>query len=334
MIALSPAFRIGIILLPSLFLGARPPGHPAELSQDPAAVSLAAEIERTIGDFKGAVGIFAKDLTSGRRFERDADALFPTASVFKVPVMIELFKRVDGGEIRLDERRRVPDTISRRAFPMHTGILRYLADPAELSVRDLCRLMIIVSDDIATDTLMETIDACSVTKTMERLGFPNTRVSANVTVMHYRMAGIESLVGSAEHDAVLLARQKERKFLPAGFADRSRSGNVTTPREMGMLFEKMHRGEIVSPEASSAMLEILKQTESRNMIPRHLPPETVVAHKIGGSWRVKADAGIAYLPGRPLVISVFTYCEPDERRSTDLIAALSRVLAVHLPRAQ
>jgi beta-lactamase class A len=152
--------------------------------------------------------------------------------------------------------------------------------------------------------------------------------------MHYRMAGMESSVGSAANDAILLARQKERKFLAAGFADRSRSGNVTTPREMGTIFEKIHRGEIIGPEASRAMLEILKQTESRNMIPRHLPPETVVAHKIGGSWRVKADAGIAYLPGHPLVISVFAYFEPEERRSTDLIAALSEVLARHLSEAR
>ncbi len=299
-----------------------------------SAPRLAEEIRRSIGDFKGSVGIYAKDLATGRSFELHADELFATASVFKVPVMIELFRRAECGEVKLEESRRIPDTISRRAFPMHTGILRYLQDPAELTVRDLCRLMIIVSDDIATDTLMETIDAPSITKTMERLGFPNTRVSGNVTVMHYRMAGIESRVGSPELDAALLARRKDGSFLAAGFADRTPAGNVTTPREMGRMFEQMHRGELISRAASSAMLEILKQTESRNLIPRHLPPETVVAHKIGGTWRVKADAGIAYLAGGPMVLSIFTYYVPEEKRSADLIADLARILAARLPRSE
>ncbi|NWG14350.1 MAG: serine hydrolase [Acidobacteria bacterium] len=316
-----------LVIMTSIPLGCAREYTPSRES----AARLAEEIQRAIGDFRGSVGIYAKDLETERCFELHADELFATASVFKVPVMIELFRRVESGEMKLGERRRIPDTISRRAFPMHTGILRYLQDPAELTVRDLCRLMIIVSDDIATDTLMETVDPVSVTSTMERLGFPNTRVSGNVTVMHYRMAGIQSRVGSPELDAALLARRKEGHFLSAGFADRTPAGNVTTPREMGRIFEKMHRGEIVSPEASRAMLEILKQTESRNMIPRHLPPDTVVAHKIGGTWRVKADAGIVYLPGRPMVMSIFTYYVPEEKRSADLIADLARILAARLP---
>ena len=84
---------------------------------------------------------------------------------------------------------------------------------------------------------------------------------------------------------------------------------------------------MVSSLASQQMLEILKETVSRNMIPRHLPPDTVVAHKIGGTWRVKADVGIAFLPRGPLLISIFIYYEPGERSSANRIAEIARAIS-------
>ena len=206
--------------------------------------------------------------------------------------MIELFRRVSRGEITLDERRRVPSGISKHGG----GALKYLNDAPELSLRDYCRLMIILSDNVATDTLMQIVNPESITSTMSRLGFRRTRVSGNLTTMHYRMYGISSTVGSPEADLVLQDRARAGKPLAAGLVDRSTNGNITTPKEMGTMFEKLYKGEIMSRGASSQMVEILKQNTNRSMIPKYLPPNTVVAHKNGATEGVRADVGIVYGP--------------------------------------
>jgi beta-lactamase class A len=287
--------------------------------------NLDASVRKLAETFKGSAGVYAKNLKSGKTYTFQADESFATASVFKVPVMIELFRRIESGDLKLGERHRVPATGISRCYA--SGALKLFEDQPELTLYDLCRLMIIVSDDIATDTLMQFVSATSITNTMATLRFRHTRVSGTCTEMHYRMAGIESSFGSPENDQLMKQRELAGQWRLAGFADRSPAGNVTTPREMGGIFEKIHRREIVSPQACSQMIGILKQTSDRNMIPRYLPPDTAVAHKIGATWRAKVDAGIAYLPQGPLVISIFTYCEPEEKGARDLIAAIARCIA-------
>jgi beta-lactamase class A len=291
------------------------------------AGDLESKVAKLVEGFTGSVGIYANDLNTGREFAYHADDLFATASVFKVPVLVELFRRAEAGELRLDDRRRVPATgISRHG----TGVLRNLRDQPEMTLLDYCRLMVIFSDNIATDTLMQVVDPAAVTGTMKRLGFPNTRVAGDCTTMHYRMFGIDPPVGSAANDELLLARIKEGKRVKgAGFTDRSLNGNVTTPREMGTIFVKLYRGELLA-KSSAQMIEILKQTAGRKMAGQ-LPPEIVVAHKTGGTQGVSSDVGIIYLPQRPIVLSLFlNYDAPDSRAST-LIPDLGKLLAEEFP---
>ena len=287
-------------------------------------VDLAARVENRIAGFDGSVGVYAKNLKSGARFERDADEIFATASVFKIPVMIELFRRAERGDLRLDERLKLPTTGISRSVA--TGALRYLHDAPELSLLDYCRLMIVLSDDVATDLLMTVVDPAAITRTMARLGFPHTRVAANLTVMHYRMAGIDATVATAENDALLRSRVLAGELQPVGLADRTLIGNVTTPREMGTILERLHRGEIVSQKSSTEMLEILTHAAGRGMIPRHLPRETVVAHKTGGTWRVKADVGIVSPKTAPIVVSIFTYYDPKEKDAANVIADVAHLV--------
>jgi beta-lactamase class A len=243
--------------------------------------------------------------------------------VFKVPVLIEVFRRVAQGDIRLDDRRRVASGLSKHG----NGVLKYLIDAPELSLRDYCRLMIILSDNMATDTLLKIATPESITLTMTRMGFPKTRVSGNLTTMHYRMYGISSTVGSPENDALLEERAKSGPPLASGLVDRSLSGNVTTPREMGMIFERLHNGQIINREASGEMLEILKQNTNRSMIPRYLPTSTVVAHKHGSTEGAKADVGIVYLTGGSVVISIFTYFNVEEQKAAgEVVARIAQVI--------
>ena len=291
------------------------------------SVDLALEMAKLAREFDGALGVYAKELNGGKEFAYHADDLFATASLFKLPVMVELFRRVEAGEVSFAKRLKPPETgISRHG----TGVIRSLKDQPEFTLRDYCRLMIIFSDNIATDTLMQIITPQSVTATMKELGFPHTRVSGNCTLMHYRMYGIESPVGSAENDQILVSRVIADRRVPAGFADRSLNGNVTTPREIGLLFERLYRGQVVSSSASAQMLEILKETTSRKMA-SSLPSVIEVAHKVGSTKGVSTDAGIIYMPKKPIVQSLFTYSETADARAGKLIADIGKLVAEEFP---
>ena len=280
-------------------------------------------IRHTLGDFRGSVGVYAEDTITGRTYGLRENTIFPTASVFKVPVMIEFFRRVENIELLLDETREVGRGVSRHG----TGVLKDREPGARLPLLELCRLMIARSDNVATDTLMQTISPASVSTTMDNLGYPNTHVGGNCTEMHYRMAGIDSRIGSPRLDAVLLGRARSGNLIEAGFASASPDANVTTPREMGQILKRIHEGKMISTLASQQMLEILKQTTHHDVIPKHLPAGVEVAHKTGGTWRVKADVGIVYLDSGPIVMSLFAYYHPSETRAAEVLAEVARLLA-------
>ncbi len=290
------------------------------------APAIENRIEVLLHGFRGDVGIYARNLRTGATFARHADELFPTASVFKLAVLVELHRRVHAGELTLAERRRVSRAASRHG----TGVLKHLSTDAELSVSDLSRLMMIFSDNVATDTLMETLDAASVTQSLRNLGLQRTTVSANVTAMHYGMMDVGADTASAELDAQLTARARAGTLVPRGFADRSTDGNVATPREMGQLLAKLHAGEVVSAEASRSILDLMRLTADRTVIPRHLSPDVIVAHKSGGTWRVKADVGIVYTDDGPIALALFAYCEPNETRKSKILAHAAAELVAAL----
>ena len=175
------------------------------------------------------MGIYAEDLAAGKQYAYQADELFPTASVFKVAVMIELFQRAERIELLLDDRRTIAKGISHHG----TGKLKGQDGDPERTLLEYCRLMIAESDNVATDTLMETLSPAAVTATLRKLGFPKTNVAGNCTEMHYQMAGIDSRVGSPRHDELLLTRARTGNLIEAGFADSSPAGNVTTPEGDG-----------------------------------------------------------------------------------------------------
>ena len=300
-------------------------------SVPPENAELHAQVRSLLRPFRGSVGIYAEDLSGSKQYAYQANDLFPTASVFKVAVMIELFRRAERIELLLDDRRPIPKGISHHG----TGNLKegVGVDQPDLTLIEYCRLMIVESDNVATDTLMKMLPPSAVTATLRGLGFPKTHVAGNCTEMHYQMAGIDSRIGSPKLDQILLDRARAGNLVEAGFADSSSDGNVTTPREMAAIFDSIYNKKIISPSASVQMIEILKQTSSRNLIPKHLPADTVVAHKVGGTWRVKADVGIVYLERGPLLISLFAYYHPRETQAADILAEISRLIVEWVERS-
>ena len=272
--------------------------------------------------FPGRAGVVIRDLADGRTCAREADHRFPTASVFKVPIMVELFRQVEAGMHRFDDRHRI-----------HRGLCRHgthvddCAVGTTWSLLDLCERMIVHSHDVATDLILDVIGLESINRTMDALGFADTRVCMPIGRWHYLAIGLGDAPINDENDAIgeIRVRDGGIDFDGPAYTDREHN-NVTSARDMADMLERMRAGKLLNPAASKQMLDMLHRCAHRGMIPRHLDPKIPVAHKHGQSARIRADVGIVELPGRPLIISVLTLAveEGEARPGRELIAELSR----------
>ena len=281
-----------------------------------------AACDQIAADFCGRIGFYIEDLTTGITHEHNAYQRFPTASVCKVPVMIELFRQVENGTLSLDDRRRLQGDISTHG----SGTLQLMEDEPELTLRDYCRLMIGVSDNMATDLLLEVVGLESVNATLDAMGFPNTRTSVTLGRYHYRMFGMDDVPCNRANDVVQQKRAETygTDFDSVSFQD-SLENNVATPRDMGNILKQLHAGQIVSPQASAAMIEMLKLCNDRRMIARDLNRDIPIGHKIGSSGRIKGDVGLIFLPTGPLVVSAFALASSDGVRGDEAIAEIARL---------
>ena len=267
------------------------------------------EMDSVAEDFPGQMGFYVEDILSGEYHQHKANSRYPTASVCKVPVMIELFRQSVEGRIRLDQRQRLGSHISHHG----TGTLKMLKDDPELTLYDYARLMIGVSDNMATDTVMESVGLQNVNATMDELGYPNTRTSMTMSQWHYTIAGLQHLDQTADNNDYVHKRLVEGHLDHGGIGYTDSVGsNVTTPREIASIIKRLYLGDIVSASASEAMIELLKGCSDRSRIPLHLSSSTLVAHKIGSSTRIKADVGIVYLSTGPMVVSGMTLADDGQ----------------------
>ena len=281
-----------------------------------------AACDQVAADFHGRIGFYIEDLITGITHEYNADQRFPTASVCKVPVMIELFRQIELGRLSLDERHRLQGDISTHG----SGTLQLMEDAPELTLRDYCRLMMGISDNMATDFLLGVVGLESVNTTLDAMGFPNTRTSVTLGHYHYRMFGMDDVPCNRANDVLQQKRAETHgtDFNSVSFQD-SLENNVATPRDMGSILKQLHAGQVVSPQASAAMIEMLKLCNDRRMIPRDLKPDIPIAHKIGSSGRIKGDVGLVFLPTGTLVVSAFALASSDGVRGDAAIAEITRL---------
>lgn len=228
---------------------------------------LVASLEKTATGLDGVMGYAIVDLTSGDRVERLPSAVFATASTIKLAILYELFKQADEGKLSLDTVR----PLDRQQVVGGTGVLGELTAPA-MPLRDYATLMVVLSDNTATNVLVDVVGMTNVTARMASLGLKDTKL--------------------------------RRKMIDLAAARRG-DENVSTPSEIARLLEILYRGEGLKKESQEALLAILKKSKTTPMR-RGIPPGVAVANKPGTLEGVEVDAGIVYLQGRPYVLSVMT----------------------------
>jgi beta-lactamase class A len=267
--------------------------------------SLDTRVKAELSAFRGKVNLFAKNLDTGETYALGADERVRTASTIKIAVMVEAFARVAEGKVKWTDE----VVLQKEKKVSGSGILAELSDGMRLTLRDAVNLMMILSDNTATNLVLDVVTTDAVNARMEGLGLKHIKINRKVG------SGGESQAG----------KDPENKKFGLGFA---------TAREMVLLLEKIERGEVVNPEASQEMIALLKREQGRYAIGRSLP-DLSIASKYGALDRLRSSIGIIYSKQGRIAMAITCDEMPEVMWSVDnpaylLMARLSAILVAGL----
>lgn len=245
------------------------------------ADELADKIKPLVDGHKGQVAVAIKDLKTGETFRLNADKPMPTASLIKFPLMIAAYQAMEDGKLKsdqmiiLEEEDKVPGS----------GILTaQFSAGATLPLRDVIHLMIVHSDNTATNMVVDQVGLKAAAELMDKLGVPETKLHSKVF-------------------------RRDTSIFP----DRSKKYGLgsTTADDMVKLLELLSQKKLVSEKASEKMLEHLYACEDKQKFPRFLP-NVKIAHKTGSVEVVRTDAGLIDGPNGPIAVCVLTNKNEDK----------------------
>ena len=317
---------IFVLALPAGLLG-QEPGSPV---LDVAFQRLEMEIGRAAKQAEGTVGVSAVHFESGVRISFNAGERFPMASTYKIPIAVQVFTLVDRRELSLDRMMEVKQN------DLHPGsgiLTTTLSKPGLiLSVRNLLELMLLVSDNSATDLLLRLAGGTqAVTERMRSLGLGGMVLNRSTVQLIADSTGY-ALPPEEEWTPEMFKKlyegttKESRKEAARRFQKDLR--DTATPENMVALVEKIHRGGVLSPESRTMLFEILERCQTgKNRIRGLLLPDTVVAHKTGTIAGTASDVGLITLPDRAGHVALAVYIKGSEKEGAErerTIAQISR----------
>lgn len=267
---------------------------------------LMKEINEILAKEKGSFAVAFKDLQSGEMLLVNENEIFHAASTMKTPVMMEVFRQVHNGSIALtdslvlkNEFKSIVDGSSFSLSPVDDSeqeLYKHLG--SKRTVDELVYAMIISSSNLATNMIIELVDAKQVTESLNGIGIHNTNV----------LRGVED-----------------------GKAYEKGLNNVTTAFDLMILFEKIAERQLITPALCEKMEHILLDQKFNEIIPALLPPDVKVAHKTGNITGVRHDSGIVILPdGNKYVLVLLSKGLEDEEAGIKAMAAVSRKIYDHV----
>lgn len=285
-------------------------------------MSLQDQIQQVIDASGARMGVALRHLESGEEVMIDADSYYVLASVFKTPVLVEAFFQLHDGRFGLDDR--WPLATADKNLP--SGVLTFFEDGLTPSVRDLLTLMIIISDNTATDILMKRLGKPAINQRMRALGLEHIHVPLTVREI------FEDLMPNADptQDLHDLERESHRRGPQRGKRayQLTPDNNVATPRDLTALLGLIFAGQVPDRAGGDGILKIMLQQQLNERLPRFLPPGTRVAHKTGTLSGIRNDSGILYArEDSHVALTVFTRWD-DEAVWDDPRQAWKRIAAV------
>jgi len=256
----------------------------AQPQQPPTPLArLESNIQRITRSVNATWGIYIKCLETGEEIAINADRQMDTMSVIKIPLMAEAFRQIEAGKFSLSDRVTLTDAAKRPG----TGIIRSLDAGANLTIKDLLTLMIIVSDNTATDLIYDKVGGVEpVNRLMAEWGLNSIRAPGTADDWFKALRAAPS--------AEAFHREAKTPF------------GLSSPRDMGKLLERMEKGEAVSKKASDTMLGIMRGQVYSSRLPRFVSGYRI-PHKTGDFLPyIGNDVGVLENQSRHVVISVFT----------------------------
>ena len=248
------------------------------------------KLESTINDvdhnLDGVLGVAILDLSNGKKLLLHADEVFPQASSIKIAVLAELHHQSQPGKLKLTD----PYTVQAADLVPDSDIMSGLTPGVtRITLRDLATMMVAVSDNSATNVLIDRVGMESVNELMDSLGLTHTRLRRKMMDLQAAGAGRE---------------------------------NISTAAEMMALLEDLYRGKVLNQEMTNDFFKMLS-THKRSFIPRDLPEGLKIANKPGELEGVRNDSGVVFVENRPYVICVMTTYLRQERDGEEAIARIS-----------
>lgn len=250
------------------------------------------------------IGVAVYDLQTGREILANADVMMHPASTMKVPVMMEVFRQAAAGAFSLEDQ--IPITNSFKSIVDGSEFALSVVDDSETTlyarigemgtIRELNRLMIVRSSNLAANILMELVGTARVDAIIKELGIPDVNVI---------------------------------RLIEDNKAYRLNMNNTFSARGTTYMMRLIAEGKVVSKEASDEMIQVMLGQEFNESIPALLPADAKVAHKTGWTGKHFHDTGIVFPPNRkPYAISLFTYGFPenDESQAHNCMAEISRLI--------
>jgi beta-lactamase class A len=244
--------------------------------------------------FDGLMGIAIVDLTDGRRaLSRNAEHVFPAASSIKLAILLELYHQDDQARAGTKDKATLDDlyTFDLKDLVADSRVMGGLsAGATRVTNRDLAQFMVAVSDNTASNVLINRVGKDNVNGMLRGLGLAKTTL--------------------------------RRKMMDVAAAQRG-DENVATPYEMVQLLEAIYKGRILKAESTKQLIKQLS-TSKPSYIPRELPDGVQVANKPGELEGIRTDSGIVFSANRPFAISVMTAYVSDERAAERAISDVAR----------
>jgi beta-lactamase class A len=264
--------------------------------------SLDSRVRAEVVPFKGKVFLYAKNLDTGETYSFDGDERVRTASTIKIAVMIEAFTRVAEGKAKWTDEL----VLTKAARYGGSGILPELGDGLRLTLQDCVRLMMLLSDNTATNMVLDYLTTDAVNERMNSLGFKATRIMRRVG------GGGESKEGKLDDNL--------KRF----------GLGATSPHEMVQVMEKLERGEIISKEASKQMIDLMKREQGRYSIGRSMP-NVPIASKYGALDALRSCVAILYTKQGKVAMAITVDEMPEVIWSVDnpgylLMSRLSAII--------
>ena len=296
---------------------------------DPALGKLEREMARLAQVSGGVTGATVIHLESGRRASLNGAERFPMASTFKVPVAIEILRRVDDGSESLDRM----ITIEPRDLHPGSGTLTDLFNKpgVALSVRNLLELMLLISDNTAADILLRLAGGGeAVTARMHEFGIDGIEVNRPTANLIADAVGVKSLPPESSWTPAMFERllhgvsPAERKAAAIRFDADPR--DTATPDGMAKLLARIHQRDLLKPESAALLLDIMKRCHTgAARIKGLLPANTEVAHKTGTIGRSADDVGILTLPDNAGHLALAVFVKSSEKDAVSRERAIAEI---------